>query len=113
MLYIGVQPRQSLTFIRQIAPETQLIPRDLYNYNASFRRDLRQGQSSTEALIQHLQNKGIMHHILKDPATLRLQGLFIAYPESIQYLQSHHDVILIDNTYRTNRFNMPLMDIIG
>jgi hypothetical protein len=54
-----------------------------------------------------------MHHILKDPATLQLQGLFITYPDSIQYLQSHHDVVLIANTYRTNRFNMPLMDIIG
>jgi hypothetical protein len=54
-----------------------------------------------------------MHHVLKDPDSNRLKGLFIACPESIQYLQSHHDVLLIDNTYSTNRFNMPLMDIIG
>jgi hypothetical protein len=39
--------------------------------------------------------------------------LFIACPESIVYLQSHHDVLLIDNTYKTNRFELPLMDIIG
>jgi hypothetical protein len=42
-----------------------------------------------------------------------LKGLFIACPESIEYLQAHHDIILIDNTYSTNRFDMPLMDIIG
>jgi hypothetical protein len=42
-----------------------------------------------------------MHHILKDLDSNRLKGLFIAYPESIQYLQSHHDVLLIDNTYST------------
>ena len=109
----GVQPRNTLTFMRQIAPETPLIPRDLYNYNASFRRDIRQGQSPTEALLQHLEASGIKHNILKDPANQRLKGLFIACPESIAYLQSHHDVVLIDNTYSTNRFDMPLMDIIG
>jgi hypothetical protein len=54
-----------------------------------------------------------MHHILKDLDSNRLKGLLIACPESIQYLQSHHDVLLIDKTYSTNRFDMPLMDIIG
>jgi hypothetical protein len=90
-----------------------VLPQDIYNYNASLRRELRQGHSSTEALVQHLQAKGIKHNILKEKESNRLMGLFIAYPESIQYFQSHHDVLLIDNTYSTNRFNMPLMDIIG
>jgi hypothetical protein len=102
-----------MSFIDQVEPETPLLPRDLYNYNSQFRRIIRQGRSCTEALIQHLETKGIRHSILKDPETRRLNGLFIACSESIQYLQSHHDVLLIDNTYRTNRFGMPLMDIIG
>lgn len=102
-----------MTFIRHLAPETPLLPRDLCNYNASFRRDLRQGHSSTEALIQHLEIKGIKHNILRERKSGWLKGLFIACPESIQYLQQHHDVILINNTYSTNRFKIPLMDIIG
>jgi len=85
-IYIGVQPRQTLTFLRGLAPETPIIPRDIYNQNAQFRRDIRQGHSTTEALIQHLQTKGIKHSILKERDTNRLKGLFIACPESIQYL---------------------------
>ena len=64
-----MQPRQSLTFIQQIAPETPLLPQDLYNYNLSFCQTRRQGQSPTEALIQHLETKGIMHHVLRDQET--------------------------------------------
>ena len=109
----GIQPRQTLSFLSQADPATLIQPRDLYNQNAAFRREIRQGKSSTEALIQHLQESGIKHSILKDPETRRLKGLFIACPESIEYLQSHHDVLLIDNTYKTNRFELPLMDIIG
>jgi hypothetical protein len=90
-----------------------VLPRDIYNYNASLRRELRQGQSPTEALFQHLETSGIKHNILRNKETKRLEGLFTACPESIQYFQSHHDILLIDNTYSTNRFDMPLMDIIG
>src|SRR5260370_42672417 len=102
-----------LGFLRGLTPETPLKTQDPYNQRFLFRRDIRQGYSATETLIQHLESTGIMHHVLKDPDSNRLKGLFIACPESIQYLQSHHDVLLIDNTYSTNRFNMPLMDIIG
>jgi hypothetical protein len=109
----GIQPRQTLTFLRQADPSTLIQPRDLYNQNAAFRREIQQGKSSTEALIQHLQESGIKHSILKDPQTRRLKGLFIACLESIEYLQSHHDVLLIDNTYKTNRFGLLLIDVIG
>jgi hypothetical protein len=109
----GIQPRQTLTFLHQADPTTLALPQDIYNQNAAFRREIQQGKSTTEALIQHLQESGIKHAILKDPVTRCLKGLFFAYPESIEYLQSHHDVLLIDNTYKTNRFELPLMDIIG
>ena len=102
-----------MTFLQGLIPETPLLLRDIYNQNSLIRRDLRQGYSATEALAQNLEAKGIKRHILKEDGTDRLKGLFWAYPESIKYLQSHHDVILIDNTYSTNRFDIPLMDIIG
>ena len=102
-----------LALLRGLVPETPLLPQDIYNQTSAFRRNIRQGHSATEALIQHLQTSGTMHHVLKDPDSNRLKGLFITCPESVQYLQSHHDVILIDNTYSTNRFNMPLMNTIG
>jgi hypothetical protein len=109
----GIQLRQTLTFLHQADPTTLALPQDIYNQNAAFRHEIQQGKSTTEALIQHLQESGIKYAILKDPVTRRLKGLFFAYPESIEYLQSHHDVLLIDNTYKTNRFELPLIDIIG
>ena len=85
----GVQPRNTVAIMREIAPEIPLIPRDLYNDNASFCRDIHQGQSPTEALFQYLKSSGIKHDILKDLSNQRLKGLFIALPKSITYLQLH------------------------
>jgi hypothetical protein len=108
-----VAPRQTLTLLRQRDPELLIIPKDIHNYINSLRRDQRQGHSSTEALLLHLESKNRYYQVLLDDETNRLIGIFIACPESIQHLQSHHDVLIIDNTYSTNRFNLPLMDIIG
>ena len=80
-------------------------------FGVLFEQGTRAGHLATEALLNHLVKKSIYHRVLT--TNNRLSGLFIAYPESIKHLQSNFDVILIDNTYSINRFNMPLMDVIG
>jgi hypothetical protein len=43
--------------------------------------------------------------------TQRLEQLFFAYPDAIQLLKKHPYVLLLDCTYKTNRFRMPLLNI--
>lgn len=100
-----------MTFLRQNTPDLHVIPRDIYNQNAQIRRVLR-GQSATEALLKHLQERGIYHRVLVG-SNNRLLAPFIACPGSINHLQTNFDVILVDNTYSINRFDMPLIDVIG
>jgi hypothetical protein len=90
---------------------TPLQPYDIYNLNASFKREHRHGLSANDALIQHLKDKGIYYKI--NTLENRTRHLFIAYPQSIQLAQTNQDVILVDNTYKTNKFDMPLLHMIG
>lgn len=91
---------------------TPLQPYDIYNLNASFKREQRHGLSTNDALLRHLKDKGI-HFKINITATNRTRHLFIAYPQSIKLAQTNQDVILVDNTYKTNKFDMPLLHIIG
>jgi hypothetical protein len=100
-----------MTYLRQTIT-TQLQPYDLYNLNASFRREQRHGLSVNDALIQHLKDDKIHFKINITPEN-RTRHLFIAYPQSIQLAQTNQDVILVDNTYKTNKFDMPLLHMIG
>ena len=43
----------------------------------------------------------------------RTEHVFIACLESIKLAQTNQDVVLIDDTYKTNRFDMPLLYMIG
>jgi hypothetical protein len=39
--------------------------------------------------------------------------LFIADARLVEYLNKHPDVLLLDCTYKTNKFNIPLLDILS
>jgi hypothetical protein len=48
-----------------------------------------------------------------DRTTGRLLRLLVALPNSIKHLACNPNVLLIDATYKTNRFNMPLVNTVG
>ena len=39
--------------------------------------------------------------------------LFVADTRSVTYLNQHSDVLLLDYIYKTNKFDMPLLYILG
>ena len=45
--------------------------------------------------------------------TNRLERLFFAHPDAITLYRQHPDVLLLDYTYKTNRFCMPLLNFCG
>ena len=79
--------------------------------NTSFKREQRHGLFINDALIQYLKDKGI--HLKINTLENRTRYLFIAYPQSIQLAQVNQDIILIDNIYKTNKFDMPLLHMIS
>jgi hypothetical protein len=42
-----------------------------------------------------------------------LKSLVWAHPYSIQRLKQHPDMVMLDCTYKTNRFNMPFLHVVG
>lgn len=46
-----------------------------------------------------------------NPMTKKLEQLFFAHPNAIELRELHPDIILMDCTYKTNRFRMPLLNI--
>jgi transposase-like protein len=44
---------------------------------------------------------------------MRVSMILFAHPKSLELLQRYPEVLLMDCTYKTNRFRMPLLDILG
>ena len=107
----GIAPRDIKTYLYNTS-DTLAVTSDISNQIAQVRRNLREGQSSIQALIDHLNKEGFWCRVRLD-INNQLAAIFFAHPDSIAYLQQNPDVLLLDCTYKTNRYAMPLLDMIG
>jgi hypothetical protein len=107
----GVAPKNIRTYLRQYtnsAPTQQ----DVYNGIAAARRRLCEGQNTICALANELDKEGFWSRMQFDEDG-RVTAVLFAHPESLAYLQAYPDVLLLDCTYKTNKYGMPLLDMIG
>jgi hypothetical protein len=60
-----------------------------------------------------MNEQGWVYEYKTDPSLGRLTHLFIASKVCLENAKKHPDILLMDSTYKTNRFKMLLLDIIG
>ncbi|KAJ9549306.1 hypothetical protein OSB04_021849 [Centaurea solstitialis] len=108
----GIPPRQILSSMRQQNPNLPVISRTIYNLKRKFRRDNLGNRSMINALFEELVKGGFTYDISHNPDG-RISRLFIAHPLSIKLAKVFSSTFVMDCTYKTNKYNMPLFDIIG
>ncbi|KAI9917081.1 hypothetical protein PsorP6_016852 [Peronosclerospora sorghi] len=90
-------------------PECLMSLRNVYNEVARIRKERLGSLSPIEALIIELEDDKWDSHYTTD----HLNFLFFAPHEAIELAQSCPDVLFINATYRTNRYNMPLIHFLA
>ncbi|KAI0998608.1 hypothetical protein K3495_g9588 [Podosphaera aphanis] len=98
---------------REHAPEVD--HRDIYNINAQIYRSSQHGLSTPQAFINYLTQQranGSVFEYSQD-AFDHLNYFFVADTRSIELLNESPDALLMDCTYKTNKFGMPPLDILG
>jgi hypothetical protein len=108
---VGVAPRHIRTYLRQYC-NSVATQQDVYNCVADTRRKLWEGQNTIHALVNELDKEGFWSRMQFD-ANGRVTAVLFAHPDSLKYLQAYPDVLLLDCTYKTNKYGMPLLDMIG
>lgn len=112
MTNAGQPPRVIRSVIQQSDPQLSLRLSDIYNARAKYRLAKLAGRTPIQALLEDLISSDTFHRHKTDDNG-HLTHLFIALPTSISLFRQHHDILLLDCTYRTNRYKMPLLNIAG
>lgn len=88
-------------------------PKDISNVINQIKFDLLAGRPSIQALLEELPKYGdwLFRYELNDDNSLKT--LFGMHRTSIAMLRTNHWVLWMDCTYKTNRFRMPLLNIVG
>ena len=95
-------------------PETPVLPEDVKYAMRILRRERFGPRSATQIFLQELENLqkdgGASLNVENHPQTQRIHRIFWAYKDSIQLWK---ELLSFDNTYKVNRFNIPLLQIGG
>ncbi|XP_077221956.1 protein FAR1-RELATED SEQUENCE 5-like [Tasmannia lanceolata] len=112
MIIACIQPNQMLTSLRQSNPQLLAVSRDIYNCIAKSCKEILAGRTPIQALLDKLADGGF-HYNVKNDDEGRLTHLLFAHPKLIALRKSYSNVFVMDCTYKTNKYKMPLLDIVG
>ncbi|KAJ4775519.1 hypothetical protein LUZ62_059776 [Rhynchospora pubera] len=108
----GIQPRQILSSLRQSNPNTRAIAKTIYNERRKIQQENLKGKSLIQQLCEELGKGGFKFNLLQDEVG-HITHLFFSHPQSITLTRNFPTVFVMDCTYNTNKYKMPLLDIVG
>lgn len=116
-LWAGCAVRQTQAQLQQQFPGALITKRDIFNERVQAKIKALQGRSIVEALFHELEAGGYSYAYETFPEGHEkagtLSNLLMIHPRSLNIYKENFDVLILDCTYKTNRYNYPLLDIVG
>ncbi|XP_050233418.1 uncharacterized protein LOC126681905 [Mercurialis annua] len=107
------KPCAILASLQEKNPSDNPIRRQVYNYIDSLRRSLFEGRDVVGQFYQLAVERKYIHWTLADQDTNALTHIFLAHPDCVELLRRYYWVISMDSTYKTNKYNMPFLRLLG
>lgn len=108
----GVTPKAQLAVLREEFPGCISVSRDVYNLAAKHRNQFLGNRTSIQALVDVLEENQCTSAHSQDSDGY-IENFLFAHPESLKIVTNHYHVLLLDCTYKTNRYKMPLLVCTG
>lgn len=86
--------------------------KDVYNVLYTIKVASLDGHTPSQAALAILDKQEHIYHAWVEQGTGRLDGLLLASHESVALTRQYGLVLMIDATFRTNRYNLPALHIV-
>jgi len=115
MSLAGIPTRNILTALRKKKTSNSKVlstARDIYNITSRNKTKSLNGRTPIQTLLYELQEA-------QSPCDFELDmnghitHLFFTHEKSISLIKQYHFTVLMDCTYKTNRFKLPLLNVVG
>ncbi|KAH9753465.1 protein FAR1-RELATED SEQUENCE [Citrus sinensis] len=108
-----VRPKDILVTLKKKDPFNVSTMKSIYNARQRYKVIEMAGRSQMQQLLSKLsEHNYIEWHRCYDNTDI-VKDLFWAHPKSIELLRSFPSVLLMDCTYKVNKYHLPLFEIIG
>lgn len=94
-------------------PASMALPKDIANARYKTRVSALTSHTAMESLLTRLEEQRFFYRFEQDPETSRLRYLIWAHPGMLTFYRAHPDVLIMNCTFKTNCYNLPLLNIIA
>ena len=108
----GIRTAQTLAVLEKAGQKVRLLRKDINNLKLDLRRDGLETRTIIEALFKRLDDGGYFYRFRIDPEQ-HVEALSIIHPDAFPFLKDCPYVLGIDCTFKTNRYNRKLLNMIG
>ncbi|KAH1265373.1 PKS-NRPS hybrid synthetase [Glycine max] len=107
-----VKPRNIMLTLKEHNANSCTTIKQIYNARSAFRSSIRGSDLEMQHLMKLLErDQYIYWHRIKDEDVVR--DIFWCHPDSVKLVNACNLVFLIDSTYKTNQYRLPLLDFVG
>ncbi|KAI5681502.1 hypothetical protein M9H77_02730 [Catharanthus roseus] len=108
-----VPPCNILQFFREQDVGCAVSSQKIYNAVAKIKRNRMQGRNTVEEVLRLNAKRGYTVFCRNDEDSNVLSDIVVAHPTSIAMIRTWPYVLIIDTTYKTNKYNVPLLECVG
>ncbi|KAI5658714.1 hypothetical protein M9H77_27507 [Catharanthus roseus] len=105
--------RNILRFFREQDVGCAVSSQKIYNVVAKIKWDRMQGRNTVEEVLRLSTKRGYIVFYRNGENNNVLSDIVVAHPTSIAMLRTWPYVLIMDTTYKTNKYNMPLLECVG
>ncbi|XP_074318213.1 protein FAR-RED IMPAIRED RESPONSE 1-like [Silene latifolia] len=87
--------------------------RQIYNRSQKVRAEERDGRNPAQQMLALAVQHKYVHYWVTDRETEELTHVFMAHREAVKMFRSYYYVVIIDSTYKTNLYGLPLVEMVG
>ncbi|RZB91207.1 hypothetical protein D0Y65_023565 [Glycine soja] len=107
-----VKPRNIMLTLKEHNANSCTTIKQIYNVRNAYRSSIRESDTEMQHPMKLLERDQYIHwHRLKDEDVVR--DIFRCRPNVMKLCNACNLVVLIDSTYKTNRYRLPLLDFVG
>ncbi|XP_050386961.1 protein FAR1-RELATED SEQUENCE 11 isoform X1 [Argentina anserina] len=108
-----VRPKEILSKLKQRDSLNVTTIRTIYNARQRQRVKEKAGRSQMEQLLFKLNEHNYFQWHRTCPISENVLDLFWAHPVSLELLRVFPTILMLDCTFKTNRFRYPLLEVVG
>ena len=108
-----VPPRHILLSLQDRDPENVTRITQVYKHKSVIQKEIRGPRSEIQHLFKLIEDAGYVYWSRKKDDSEVVREIFWAHPDSVKLLNIFPIVLVMDSTYKTNKYRQPLFEIVG